>query len=72
MLSSSHLEYLLHNNILEALVAGSNFLESFIHAYPVSTYLLDFVFAFTTISKQTVSSCVDTRLFQAILLSDFN
>ena len=62
--SSSHLENFLHSPVLEPPLFGSKFLESFIHASLVSRYLLAFVFASSTIWKQTVSSCVSiTSLF---------
>ena len=47
--SSSQLEKLFCSLVLEAPLVGSNFLESFVHASLSYPYILDFVFASSTI-----------------------
>ena len=49
MSSSSHLANFLSRFFLEDPIVGSNFIESFVYASPVSLYLLAFVFYSSTI-----------------------
>ena len=55
--SSLYLANFLRSLVLKAPVVGSNSLESFVRASLAYPYVLDFVFASSTIPKKVLSSC---------------
>ena len=70
--SISYSEIFLHCLVLEAPVVGSLFFNSFTHARLASSYLLAFVFASSTIWKQTISHWQRISSMYDLLLINFN